>query len=343
MGPMKKRRRADDEDDDDERPTTSTPAEVTIGKQTSHIKNKVVRSELYSKLKHKKMKAKKQKREKAKKAEEKALELGQDLPPKKIPKTLENTREKDETMVQPGDEEVEAEEHQDEFAAHFRRDRPPKVLITTCYQASKIMYQFISEMMELLPCAEYYKRGNFPLKKIIKFANNRDFTDILVFNENRKTINGMLVIHLPDGPTALFRLSSLVLGKDIRGHGRSKLHKPELILNNFNTQLGHRIGRMFASLFHQDPAFKGRQVVTFHNQRDFVFVRHHRYIFDKKDRRNQEGKKRPVVVARLQELGPRFTLRLESLQKGTFDSQGGEYEWMYRRKNMDTSRRRFHL
>jgi hypothetical protein len=29
-------------------------------------------------------------------------------------------------------------------------------------------------------------------------------------------INGMLVIHLPDGPTALFRLSNLVLGKDIK-------------------------------------------------------------------------------------------------------------------------------
>lgn len=30
-----------------------------------------------------------------------------------------------------------------------------------------------------------------------------------------------------------------------------------------------------------------------------------------------------VVQARLQELGPRFTLKLESLQKGTFDSKHG--------------------
>ena len=31
---------------------------------------------------------------------------------------------------------------------------------------------------------------------------------------------------------------------------------------------------MFASLFNQDPHFKGRQVATFHNQRDFIFFRY---------------------------------------------------------------------
>ena len=35
--------------------------------------------------------------------------------------------------------------------------------------------------------------------------------------------------------------------------------------------------RMIQSLFPQDPEFKGRRVVTFHNQRDFIFFRHHRY------------------------------------------------------------------
>jgi ribosome production factor 1 len=37
-----------------------------------------------------------------------------------------------------------------------------------------------------------------------------------VFNEDRKSINGMLLVHLPDGPTAQFRLSNLVLSKDIK-------------------------------------------------------------------------------------------------------------------------------
>jgi len=137
-------------------------------------------------------------------------------------------------------------------------------------------------------------------------------------------------MHLPNGPTALFKLSSVKLRKDIEGYGNPTGHKPEITLNNFNTRLGHTIGRMFGSLFPQQPEFKGRSVVTFHNQRDYIFVRHHRYIFESKEK------------VRLQELGPKFCLKLKSLQRGTFDSKTGEYEWYFRSK-MASSRRKFFL
>jgi ribosome production factor 1 len=74
--------------------------------------------------------------------------------------------------------------------------------------------------------------------------------------------------------------------------------------------------------------------------------RHHRYIFEQKESKSKEGSsssgQQPAVIARMQELGPRFTLKLLSLQKGTFDSKYGEFEWVHK-KDMDTSRRRFHL
>lgn len=108
-------------------------------------------------------------------------------------------------------------------------------------------------------------------------------------------------------------------------------HVPEVILNNFTTRLGHSIGRMFAALFPHDPQFIGRQVATFHNQRDYIFFRFHRYIFKSEKK------------VGIQELGPRFTLKLRSLQRGTFDSKFGEYEWIHKRREMDTSRRKFHL
>ena len=63
-----------------------------------------------------------------------------------------------------------------------------------------------------------------------------------------------------------------------QGHGRPTSHKPELILNNFDTMLGRRVGRLFASLFCQDPNFRGRRVVTFHNQRDYIFFRRARPV-----------------------------------------------------------------
>lgn len=84
----------------------------------------------------------------------------------------------------------------------------------------------------------------------------------------------------------------------------------------------------------QEPQFEGRQVVTFHNQRDFIFVRHHRYIYRK------EGDK---TRAKLQELGPRFTLKMKWLQEGSFDTEFGEFEWMAKRKQQETSRRKFNL
>lgn len=87
----------------------------------------------------------------------------------------------------------------------------------------------------------------------------------------------------------------------MQNHARATSHRPELVLNNFDTRLGHRVGRMFASLFHQDPTFRGRRVVTFHNQRDFIFFRHHRYIFEERQKK-EKGKKEKVnyVKARLQ-------------------------------------------
>ena len=54
-------------------------------------------------------------------------------------------------------------------------------------------------------------------------------------------------------------------------------HRPEVILNNFSTRLGHSVARLLAALFPHDPQFQGRQCVTFHNQRDFIFFRRHRY------------------------------------------------------------------
>ncbi len=90
---------------------------------------------------------------------------------------------------------------------------------------------------------------------------------------------------------------------------------------------------MLAALFHYDPQFKGKRAVTFHNQRDYIFFRHHMYDFKSSEK------------VRLREMGPRFTLKLRSLQKGTFDSKLGEYEWIIqgRRHDMETSRRRFFL
>jgi ribosome production factor 1 len=123
---------------------------------------------------------------------------------------------------------------------------------------------------------QFIPRKGVHLKKIIKGAIERDFTDIIVVNEDKKKPTGLLVIHLPDGPTAHFSLKSIKYSKDIKNHGRQTTHHPEVILNTFHTRLGHQVGRMINALFPQSPEFTGRSAVTFHNQRDFIFFRFHR-------------------------------------------------------------------
>ncbi|KAL0322253.1 UNVERIFIED_CONTAM: Ribosome production factor 1 [Sesamum calycinum] len=276
----------------------------------SAIKNKEKRSAVHAKLKHQK-KVEKRKKAKAREAEEKrALELGEEPPPRK---TLAPSR----TPV--------------------NLTRPCASLTMRSYLLAMMPMNsrgpaFITDLLSVIPNAHYHKRGTYDLKKIVEYARKKDFTSIIVVHTNRREPDALLIIALPDGPTAHFKLSKLVLRKDIKNHGNPTSHQPELVLNNFTTRLGHRVGRLIQSLFPQDPNFRGRRVVTFHNQRDFIFFRHHRYIFETKESKQPEskgkGKKdkdalpQEKMIARLQECGPRFTLKLISLQHGTFDTKG---------------------
>lgn len=88
------------------------------------------------------------------------------------------------------------------------------------------------------------------------------------------------------------------------------------------TRLGQTIGRLFQTTFPPLPEFQGRQVVTLHNQRDFLFFRRHRcvWIFSPWSKPNlsvllRYAFRSPERVA-LQEIGPRFTLKLRWLKKG---------------------------
>jgi len=228
---------------------------------------------------------------------------------------------------------VKEDEAVDEFAEYFSNQKTPKILITTSTETCKRAQEtrnFIDDLCKMIPNTVFRKRKNFTLAEIAQFCKERDFTDIIVVNENRKRPDSIMLSHLPNGPTAKFRLTSILSHKNVFNHARPTEHFPEIILNNFTTRLGHSIGRMFAALVPQNPEFQGRRVITFHNQRDFIFFRHHRYIFDNEEK------------VRLQEIGPRFTLKLKWLQHGTFDEKFREYEWIQKPEQV-TSRRKFFM
>ncbi|KAF2554524.1 hypothetical protein F2Q68_00016563 [Brassica cretica] len=131
---------------------------------------------------------------------------------------------------------------------------------------------FISELQSMIPNSDYRKRGTYDLKKIVEYAKKKEYTSLIVVHTNRREPDTLLIIGLPNGPAAHFKLSNLVLRKDIKlsnlvlrkdikNHGNPTSHEQELVLNNFTTRLGNRVGRFFQSLFPQEPNFRGRRVV----------------------------------------------------------------------------------
>lgn len=213
------------------------------------IKNKSKRMEIYAKQRKEKEEAKAARRAARQKEREVAEAAGEAVPAKLEPRTLDNTREFDDTFVTVDDVEVAADEAEDEFAAYFSGDKVPKLMITTRPKPSKQVFPLISELMRVIPNMQYFKRGENTLKKMSAVAMEKGFTHLLVLNQRGKLVSKLIICHLPMGPSAAFRLTSEQLSWMIRGHGRSTSHVPEIILNNFKTRLGHRVGRLLGSLF----------------------------------------------------------------------------------------------
>jgi ribosome production factor 1 len=290
--------------------------------------NRIVRSAMALKRQREKSRDKAARRRKRHRDED---ALGDAAPPRKVPKTIERLREYDDETGRPVTAE-QARAVDDEFTRVLAGEVKPNVLITTAVKASVMSYDFVKAVLPVFPNSVYYERKRTTVAELTAYAIAGGFSDVLIIKEDKKNLSSLIHAHLPIGPTSVYKITSFVQAKEIRGHGRSTSHTPEVLLNNFSTELGLRIGRMLGSLFPHDPNFIGRQAATFHNQRDFIFFRFHRYVFS-------AGRDK----ARLQELGPRFTLKLQGLQKGTFkDPQKAEHEWTNSTKK-DVARRRFFL
>jgi ribosome production factor 1 len=239
------------------------------------------------------------------------------------------------------------------FPTLFKPPEKPKILVTT--SLSGTVHKEAELLCDFLPNSHYvprqrhrYNSHHFSIREIAKFCVNRNYTALVIMGEDNKRPSSLTVVHLPEGPTFHFSISNWIEGKRLPGHGNPTEHYPELILNNFRTPLGLLTAHLFRALFPPQPELIGRQVVTLHNQRDYIFVRRHRYVFrDKRATEKQvlgaDGK--PIkgaedLKAGLQELGPRFTLKLRRVDKGIQRGSGQEWEW---KAGMEKVRTKFNL
>ena len=226
------------------------------------------------------------------------------------------------------------------FPTLFNPTQEPKVLITTSLQTS--LHHEATLLTHLFPNSQYIRRTahahshKYSVREISAYASARGYTTVVILNsERKKKPTGLDFVHLPSGPMFHFSLSNWVEGGKIPGHGNPTNHYPELILNGFRTPLGLLTAHLFKSLFPPHPEVQGRQVVTAHNQRDYIFLRRHRYVFREKraSEKSLQGADGKLVEgvegirAGLQELGPRFTLKLRRVDKGVQGASGLEWKW----------------
>ncbi|KAK3380012.1 anticodon-binding protein [Lasiosphaeria ovina] len=248
---------------------------------------------------------------------------------------------------------------------HLFADEPlqfPKILVTTGINAT--IHKEAQDIAELFPNTTYIRRSahfhshKYSVREIAKFAKNRGFTALVVVHEDLKKPSQLTICHLNSeasalGPTLTYTIRGYQPGKSLLGHGNPTNHYPELLLNGFQTPLGLLAAKSLYTLFPAKPELGGRQVVTLHNQRDYIFVRRHRYVFrearpteknvvgaDGKELEGLQG-----IRAGLQEIGPRMTLKLRRVDKG-IGRAGSEGEdalkWEWKTK-MEKKRTRFNL
>lgn len=203
----------------------------------------------------------------------------------------------------------------------------PKILITTSRSPSSRLTQFAKELKLVFPNAQRMNRGNTVQKDLIDACTANDVTDLIIVHEHRGMPDGLIVCHLPYGPTAHFSLINPVLRHDLKDPNLGTVSEayPHLIFHNFKTPLGQRVGNILKYLF-PVPKEESKRVMTFANENDYISFRHHVYT--------QKG-----TETDLREVGPRFEMKLFQVKLGTIDQAEAETEYVLR-PYMNTAKKR---
>jgi U3 small nucleolar ribonucleoprotein protein IMP4 len=106
----------------------------------------------------------------------------------------------------------------------------PRVCVTTCRDPSSRLKQFAKEVKLLFPNSIRINRGNNRIDELMESCRQSEFSDVVIVQETRGEPDGLVICHLPLGPTAFFSLSGSVLRHDLDPPPRGRC--PRLILTS---------------------------------------------------------------------------------------------------------------
>jgi len=206
----------------------------------------------------------------------------------------------------------------------------PKIMISTSRDPSSRLKQFAKEFRLLFPTAQRMNRGNYGIEEMVSACKANNVTDFILLHEHRGEPNGLVICHLPYGPTAYFTLYNTVMRHEVPDMKTMSEEYPHLIFHNFKSRLGKRVTNILKYLF-PVPKEESRRVMTFANQEDFISFRHHSY------RKVENGRD-----LELNEIGPRFEMRLFLIRLGTLDQgTAADTEWVLKPFLNTAKKRRF--
>lgn len=205
----------------------------------------------------------------------------------------------------------------------------PKILLTTSRTPSTRLINFVKELSLCIPHSIRINRGNTKINELLQQTRQHEFTDIIIIHEHRGEPDGMIISHLPYGPTAYLSLSNVVMRHDITNDKLSTISEqlPHLVFNGFTSKLGQRTSNILKHLY-PIPKSDSKRIISFTNVNDQISFRHH--IYKKLMGKDQYE---------LHEIGPRFECMLYQLKLGTVEMKDAENEWILR-PYMNTAKKR---
>jgi U3 small nucleolar ribonucleoprotein protein IMP4 len=96
------------------------------------------------------------------------------------------------------------------LTTHHTPHTTQQILVTTSRDPSSRLTQFAKEVRLVLPGSTRLNRGGTVVADLIASARSHDFTDVIVLHEHRGQPDGLVVCHLPFGPTAYFGVYNAV-------------------------------------------------------------------------------------------------------------------------------------
>jgi len=206
----------------------------------------------------------------------------------------------------------------------------PKIMITTSSDPSSRLKMFAKELRLIFPNAQRMNRGHYEMKQLVQACRANNVTDFIIAHETRGDPDGLIVCHLPYGPTAYFHINNVVMRHDIPDIGTMPEQHPHLVFHNFKSRLGRRVQNILKYLF-PVPREDSHRVVTFVNYDDSILFRNHLY--------SKTGGGKHID---LKELGPRIQMRLYKIMLGTLEQgDAADTEWVFRPYMNTTRKRRF--